>query len=60
MSYEKWSLGYAVLKKYVQFADWLIYKKIIITGIEKIPAQKPIVFAPNHQNALSDPLAIFG
>jgi len=58
MSYEKWSLGYAVLKKYVQFADWLIYKKIIITGIEKIPAQKPIVFAPNHQNALSDPLAI--
>jgi 1-acyl-sn-glycerol-3-phosphate acyltransferase len=58
MSYEKWSLGYAILKKYVQFADWLIYKRKILTGTEKIPANKPIVFAPNHQNALSDPLAI--
>lgn len=58
MSYEKWSLGYAVLKKYVQFADWLIYKQKIITGLEKIPKNKPIIFAPNHQNALSDPLAI--
>lgn len=58
MSYEKWSLGYAILKKYVQFADWLIYKKKILTGTEKIPVNKPIVFAPNHQNALSDPLAI--
>ncbi len=58
MSYEKWSLGYAVLKKYVQFADWLIYKQKIVAGLEKIPKNKPVVFAPNHQNALSDPLAI--
>ena len=46
------------LKQYVIFADWLIHKKIIVTGKEKIPDNKPIVFAPNHQNALSDPLAI--
>lgn len=58
MKYEKWSLGYYILKKYVQFADWIIYKKVIITGAEKIPKNHPIVFAPNHQNALSDPMAI--
>lgn len=58
MSYEKWSLGYWSLKQYVKFADWLIHKKIVITGKEKIPKNKPILFAPNHQNALSDPMAI--
>ncbi|MBN2636559.1 MAG: 1-acyl-sn-glycerol-3-phosphate acyltransferase [Prolixibacteraceae bacterium] len=58
MKYEKWSLGYYLLKKYVQFADWFIHKRIIITGEENIPQDKPIVFAPNHQNALSDPMAI--
>ncbi len=58
MSYEKWSWGYWLLKKYVQFADWLIYNKVIVNGIENIPKNKPIIFSPNHQNALSDPLAI--
>jgi len=58
MKYEKWSLGYWLLKKYIQFADWLIYKKVVITGLENIPKNKPIIFAPNHQNALSDPMAI--
>ena len=58
MKYEKWSLGYWFLKQYIKFADWLIHKKIIIAGKDKIPENKPIVFAPNHQNALSDPMAI--
>ncbi len=58
MKYEKWSLGYWCLKQYVSFFDWFIHKKIIVTGREKIPDNKPIIFAPNHQNALSDPLAI--
>jgi len=58
MKYEKWSLGYWFLKQYIRFADWLIYKKIIITGKDKIPRHKPTVFAPNHQNALSDPMAV--
>ena len=58
MKYEKWSLGYWCLKQYIIFADWLIHKKVIITGKEKIPKNKPIVFAPNHQNALSDPMAV--
>lgn len=58
MKYEKWSLGYWCLKQYIKFADWFIYKKTIVTGREKIPTKKPIVFAPNHQNALSDPMAV--
>ncbi len=58
MKYEKWSLGYWFLKQYVRFASWLILKKTIVTGKEKIPKNKPIVFAPNHQNAVSDPLAV--
>jgi len=58
MKYEKWSLGYWFLKSYVRFVDWIIHKKVVVVGLEKIPKQKPILFAPNHQNALSDPLAI--
>ncbi len=58
MKYEKWSIGYWLLKKYIQFADWLIYNKVIITGLENIPKNKPIIFSPNHQNALSDPMAV--
>lgn len=58
MSYEKWSLGYWLLKQYVRFAEFIIYKKIIVNGKEKLPRDKAFVFAPNHQNALSDPMAI--
>ncbi len=58
MRYEKWSLGYWCLKQYVIFADWLIHKRIIVTGKNNIPKNKPILFAPNHQNALSDPMAV--
>ncbi|WP_372650387.1 1-acyl-sn-glycerol-3-phosphate acyltransferase [Draconibacterium sp.] len=58
MKYEKWSLGYWLLKQYVRFVDWTIHKKIILNGTENIPQNKPILIAPNHQNALSDPMAI--
>ena len=36
----------------------LFYKNYIITGQENIPKNKPVFFAPNHQNAIMDPLAI--
>ncbi|MDX8338567.1 1-acyl-sn-glycerol-3-phosphate acyltransferase [Draconibacterium sp. IB214405] len=58
MKYEKWSFGYWLFKQYIRFADWIIHDKIILTGEENIPKNKPLLFAPNHQNALSDPLAI--
>ena len=37
---------------------WLTHKKIVVTGRCSIPKGKPIIFAPNHQNALMDPLAL--
>ena len=37
---------------------WLTQKKVVVTGRHSIPKGKPIIFAPNHQNALMDPLAL--
>jgi len=53
-----WSLGYEIIRTYVRFAFWLSHKKIVVTGRQHIPKRKPIIFAPNHQNALMDPLAL--
>lgn len=55
---KKWSFGYEVLRTYVRFAFWLTHKKVVVTGLEHIPTDKPVIFAPNHQNALMDPLAV--
>jgi 1-acyl-sn-glycerol-3-phosphate acyltransferase len=54
----QWSRGYENLRYYVRFAFWLTHKRIIVTGLENIPKDKPIIFAANHQNALMDPLAL--
>ena len=54
----KWSRGYEVLRTYVRFAFWLTHKRIVVTGRENLPHDKPIIFAANHQNALMDPLAL--
>ncbi|MBN1250726.1 MAG: 1-acyl-sn-glycerol-3-phosphate acyltransferase [Bacteroidales bacterium] len=56
---DKNSISYSILKAYVKFAhDKVFYKKICITGVENIPKDKPIFFAPNHQNALMDALIV--
>lgn len=54
----QWSKGYEVLRYYTRFAFWLTHKRIIVTGQELIPKNKPLIFAANHQNALMDPLAL--
>ena len=54
----EWSLGYEVIRSYVRFAFWLTHKRVIVVGRHKIPKEKPIIFAANHQNALMDPLAL--
>ncbi len=53
-----WSIGYEIIRTYVRFGFWLTHKKIVVTGRQFIPKGKPIIFAPNHQNALMDPLAL--
>lgn len=42
----------------MRFGFWLTHKRIVVTGRHLIPKGKPIIFAPNHQNALMDPLAL--
>jgi len=51
MKYEKWSPGYSIFRIYVKLAHRLVYKNITVTGLENIPGNKPVIFAPNHQNA---------
>ena len=56
---EKYSAGYALIKATVRF--WhnnIFYRKIIAIGKENINPNDHIIFAPNHQNALMDALAI--
>lgn len=55
---KNWSAGYELLRTYVRLAFWFSHKKVIATGLQNIPRNKPLIFAPNHQNALMDPLAI--
>ena len=55
---KNWSLGYEIIKTYVRFAFWLSHRRVVVTGRHLIPKGKPIIFAPNHQNALMDPLAL--
>lgn len=54
---EKWSISYFILKKYV---DWgfHFYFKTTAEGIDRLPKDKSLIFAPNHQNALMDALSI--
>lgn len=55
---KKWSLGYAILKQVVRFAFWISHKRITIIGKQHLNKNHPLIFAPNHQNALMDPLAV--
>jgi len=56
---EKQSLLYSILKVYGRFVhDFIFYKKATYIGVENLPENKPILIAPNHQNALMDALAI--
>ncbi len=49
---------YKLLYLYAGFMHRLYYRRITVIGIEKIPADTPVIFAPNHQNALMDALAV--
>lgn len=56
---QDWSLLYAILKVWVSFwHNWIYYRRVIVLNSNKIPANTPLIFAPNHQNALMDALAV--
>jgi 1-acyl-sn-glycerol-3-phosphate acyltransferase len=56
---EKYSAGYAFIKSVAGF--WhnnVFYRKVIVVGRDNINPDHHIIFAPNHQNALMDALAV--
>ena len=56
---EKHTRGYALLKYLAGF--WhnnIFYRKVIVLGRENINPEDHLIFAPNHQNALMDALAV--
>jgi len=56
---EKYSVGYAMVKAFVGFwHNKVFYRKVIVIGVENINPEHHIIFAPIHQNALMDALAV--
>ncbi|WP_420319013.1 1-acyl-sn-glycerol-3-phosphate acyltransferase [Ekhidna sp.] len=49
---------YRLVKLILKFSFFLFYKKIIVTGRDKIPTDGPLMIAVNHPNTLIDPLII--
>jgi len=54
----RWPFLYKVLYTYASLVHRLYYKRFTVIGVEKIPENAPVIFAPNHQNALMDALAV--
>jgi 1-acyl-sn-glycerol-3-phosphate acyltransferase len=54
---ENKTIKYSLFRFYVNLFYRFYYKKIEIIGVENIPWGKPIILAPNHQNALMDAFA---
>ena len=40
---------------YIKLLHNIFYKEVLVEGIENIPKNTPIIFTPNHQNAVMDP-----
>ncbi len=53
------SFSWELLSYYVHFLQSVFYKNIVIEGRENIPDNCPLIFAPNHQNAVMDSIAVF-
>lgn len=49
---------YSVLRRLVDFGTRCHYNNVVIKGLENIPNDGSFIFAPCHQNAMMDPLAI--
>ncbi len=51
-------LSYRLTKNYIVPTFKHFYDEYIVLGKENIPAEGPVIFAPNHLNALMDALAV--
>ncbi|MDR0371600.1 MAG: 1-acyl-sn-glycerol-3-phosphate acyltransferase [Prevotellaceae bacterium] len=52
------NIPYRIARRYVNFAFKNYYNNYIVSGLENIPDKGPIIFAPNHLNALMDAIAV--
>ena len=55
---QDYNRAYAFLRHYVDAVLKLSYKRIRYTGLENIPTDGAVIYAPNHANALMDALII--
>ncbi len=56
---KRYSTGYQLTRYWIRFTlGTLFFKRFEIKGLEKIDPNKPIILAPNHQNALIDALLV--
>ena len=56
---EKRSFWYNFLYHYVWFwHNKVFYRKVVVLNYDKVPEKNPLIFTPNHQNALMDALAM--
>lgn len=49
---------YNLIKFWIKTALRLYFGKIIVQGLDNVPISNPVLFLPNHQNALLDALLI--
>lgn len=58
-SVEDQSWMYSLVKAFpIAVHNYIFYRKIYTTGLENIPEEGAVIFAPNHQNALMDALIL--
>ncbi len=51
-------IGLFLLKMWVTIAIRAYYRRIKVVGLEKVPDNTPVIFAPNHQYAFMDALIV--
>ena len=56
--FSKTTLYYRVLRVYSNFIYRKWFSSIEINGESNIPEGQPVIFAPNHQNAMIDAMAL--
>ena len=54
----KRNIFYYMIYPYVKTFFFMFYGKVEVKGLENIPRNEPVIFAPNHQNALMDALIV--
>ena len=54
----KRNLIYHTLYPYTRLFFFHYYSRVEINGVENIPRDSAVIFAPNHQNALMDALIV--